>query len=426
MEYTERQIMQKKSPFNFPTDFLWGTATSAHQVEGNNYNQWTRWEKDNARLQAAKAQQRLGYLPTWSKIEQLASDPSNYISGNLADHYNQYKRDFDLLDKMHMNAYRFSVEWSRIEPEEGQWNTDAIKYYRRYVSELKRRQIQPIMTLFHFTLPVWFEDRGGFEKRANIKYFVRFAQKIVRELISDVQFIITINEPEVYTQASYFEKDWPPAKDSFSNGQRVIKNLILAHNQTAKTLHKLNCHLKVSIAKNSKYFYAGNNTLLSRFNVLKLQSKDDYVIKRTIKQCDFLGVNYYMSDRVYGFKIRNPNQPISDLGWDMQPANLQFVLERLYRKYHKPIIVTENGLADATDKHRQWWLTRTLIAMQKAMDNGVELEGYLHWSLIDNFEWAYGKWPRFGLAAVDYKTGRRTLRPSARWFGRVIKQLRGV
>lgn len=423
---SKRQIMQKKPSLTFPISFLWGAATAAHQVEGDNYNQWTRWEKNNAKTRAAEAEQKLGHLPAWPNIKQLASEPSNYISGRLADHYNQYKLDFDLLEQMHMNAYRFSVEWSRIEPKEGQWNTAAIKHYRQYAAELKRRQIEPIVTLFHFTLPVWFEDHGGFEKRTNVKYFVRFAQKIVRELVSDIQFIITINEPEIYTQASYYMQDWPPAKGDLSSGQRVIKNLVLAHNQTAKALHQLNFHLKVSIAKNSKYFYAGNKTLLSRLNMMRLQSKDDYFIKKTIKQCDFLGINYYMSDRIYGCKVRNPNQPVSDLGWDMQPANLQFVLERLYCKYHKPVMITENGLADAADNYRKWWLTRTLVAMQKAMDHGVKLEGYLHWSLIDNFEWAYGKWPRFGLAAIDYETGHRTLRPSARWFGRVIKQLRGV
>jgi len=129
---------------------------------------------------------------------------------------------------------------------------------------------------------------------------------------------------------------------------------------------------------------------------------------------------------VYGYRIHNPDQKLSDLQWDLHPADIQYVLERLHDKYRLPIIITENGLADAQDNQRQWWITETLIGMQKAMRNGVKLEGYLHWSLIDNFEWAYGKWPRFGLAAVDYKTGERTLRPSARWFGRVVKKIRDV
>ena len=133
-----------------------------------------------------------------------------------------------------------------------------------------------------------------------------------------------------------------------------------------------------------------------------------------------------MSFRHYGYRIHNPEKKLSDLQWDMAPGDIQYALERLHQKYKKPMIVTENGLADERDQDRKWWITQTIVAMQKAMENGVVLEGYLHWSLIDNFEWAFGKWPRFGLAAVDYSTGKRTLRPSARWFGRVIKNIRGV
>jgi beta-glucosidase len=143
-----------------------------------------------------------------------------------------------------------------------------------------------------------------------------------------------------------------------------------------------------------------------------------------VKHCDFLGMNYYFSDRVYGYRVHNPDEKLSDLGWDLSPANIQHALERLYEKYKLPILVTENGLADRQDENRQWWITQTLIGMQKAMDGGVQLEGYLHWSLLDNFEWDKGRWPRFGLAEVDYKTLDRKLRPSAIWFGKVIKHLR--
>jgi beta-glucosidase len=152
--------------------------------------------------------------------------------------------------------------------------------------------------------------------------------------------------------------------------------------------------------------------------------KDDYFLKKVVKQCDWLGVNYYFSDRVYGYRVHNPDQRLSDMGWDLSPENIQFALERLHEKYKLPIIITENGLADSQDTQRQWWITQTLMAMQKAMANGVQLEGYLHWSLLDNFEWDKGKWPRFGLVAVDYKTGQRTLRPSAVWFGKIIKYIR--
>lgn len=411
----------------FPKRFLWGAATSAHQVEGSNHNQWTVWELENAKAKAAQAEYYLNDYESWDKIKVQAKDPNNYVSDVLADHYNRYEEDFDLLAKMNMNAYRFSVEWSRIEPEQGVWDAEAVTYYKNYVARLKKRNIEPVVTLFHFTLPVWFVEKGGFTKRTNVKYFTRFAEKIISELGTSVRLIITINEPEVYAAESYYHQTWPPAVRDRYKWWRVINNLAYAHRQSAKAIHRLNRRYKVSIAKNSNFFYPGDNAWLSRLSAAVMQYvQDDYFIKKVIKHCDFLGVNYYFSNRVYGYRIHNPDQKLSDLNWDLHPADIQYALERLHGKYKIPIIITENGLADADDSQRQWWITQTLIGMQKAIANGVQLQGYLHWSLMDNFEWANGKWPRFGLAAVDYRTGERTLRPSAHWFGRVIKKIRGV
>ncbi len=418
--------MQKQSALRFPKRFLWGASTAAHQVEGGNHNQWTAWELENAQTKAMQAQYHYGDLPSWDAIKREAADPATYVSNQLADHYHQYERDFDLLEQMNMNAYRFSVEWSRIEPEEGAWNAAAIDHYKRYIAELKRRKIEPVMTLFHFTLPVWFAEKGGFEKRANIKYFMRFAEKVVSEIGREVRYVITINEPEVFVSEGYLQAHWPPMKMSKMAAWRVMSNLARAHRQAAKAIHGLGRRHRVSIAKNSNYFYPGDDALLSRASAQVMQFfQDDYFLRKVARSCDFLGVNYYFSNRVYGYRIHNPDKDVNDLGWDMQPANIEYVLERLHRRYKLPILITENGLADADDSHRQWWITQTLIGMQKALDSGVELEGYLHWSLMDNFEWDKGRWPRFGLAHVDYATGARTLRPSALWFSKVIKQLRG-
>lgn len=420
-------MQQSKLSLKFPKRFLWGAATAAHQVEGNTHNQWTVWELENAKTKAAQAAYQYGDLDNWNQIKTMAKDPDNYVSAQLADHYTRYQEDFDLLQKMHMNAYRFSIEWSRVEPEEGAWNVEAIEHYRAYLRELKRRDIEPIVTLFHFTLPVWFTARGGFEKHSNVSYFVRFVEKILEEMGKDFRYVITINEPEVYAFESYYLGDWPPNRRSKFMWWRVITNLASAHRQAAIAIHAHGRNHKVSIAKNSGYFYAGDNAWLTRLSAAVMQYfQDDYVLKKFVRHSDFLGVNYYFSYRVYGYRIHNPDERVSDLGWDLSPENLQYALERLDRKYKLPMLITENGLADERDEQRQWWLTQTLIAMQKAMDEGVRLEGYLHWSLLDNFEWDKGKWPRFGLAAVDYETGKRTLRPSAQWFGRVIKHIRGL
>lgn len=410
---------------SFPKRFLWGAATAAHQVEGNTHNQWSVWELENAKSLAAAAEYHYHDLESWEWNETQAKDPTNYVSGELADHYGRYEEDFDILTKLNMNAFRFSVEWSRVEPEEGVWNAEAIEHYKQYVRALKKRNIEPVMTLFHFTLPVWFAERGGFTERKNTKFFTRFAEKIISELGMDIQYIITINEPEIYTFESYIQGHWPPMMQNKRLGWKVLKNLAYAHNQTAKLIHGMNRRYKVSIAKNSVYFYAGDDALLSRKAADIMQHfQDDYFLKKVVKQCDFIGVNYYFSNRVYGYRTHNPDEKLSDLGWDLSPANIQQALERLHEKYHLPIMITENGLADSRDTYRKWWITHTIIAMQKAMANGVELIGYLHWSLIDNFEWDKGKWPRFGLIEIDYATQKRKARPSAVWFAGVIKKMR--
>jgi beta-glucosidase len=415
----------KKLEFSFPKRFLWGAATAAHQVEGSNHNQWTVWELENAKAKAAQAEFHYHEYVSWDRVKHQAKDPNNYVSGKLGDHYNRYREDFNLLQSMHMNAYRFSVEWSRIEPTEGVWDPAAIVHYQEYVKELARRHIEPVVTLFHFTLPVWFAEKGGFEKRANVKYFTRFAEKIISELGTDIRFIITINEPEVYAFESYYLQNWPPNKSSKYLWWRVMNNMAYAHRQVAKVIHGLNRRYKVAITKNSVFFYPGDSAKLSHLSASIMQYfQDDYIIRKVARHSDFLGVNYYQSQRVYGYRLHNPDEQMSDVDWDMHPADIQHALERLHDKYHLPMIVTENGLADSEDTHRKWWITQTLIAMQKAIAGGVRLEGYLHWSLMDNFEWAYGKWPRFGLASVDYATGKRQLRPSAIWFGSVIKKLR--
>lgn len=410
----------------FPKRFLWGAATSAHQVEGGTHNQWSVWELDHAKVRAAQAEHHMHDLAIWPEIEEVAKTPDTYVSSSASQHYEHYEADFDYIKKLGLNAYRFSVEWSRIEPREGSWDAKEIAHYKQYVAALKVRDIEPMVTLFHFTLPVWFSKLGGFERRNNIKYFVRFAEKIMSEFGGDVKYIVTINEPEVYAYNSYLEGSWPPGVSSKRQFFAVLNNLIRAHNKAAKVLHGMNRRYKVSIAKNSPFDYPGDDAFLSRASAGFLQYlHDDYILKRVRKTCDFIGVNYYFSNRVYGYRVHNPHTQQSDMGWDLAPENIEYVLERLYRKYKLPLIVTENGLADMHDEKRKWWLGKTMLAMQNAIVEGVDLQGYFHWSLLDNFEWASGTWPRFGLVEVDYTSGKRTIRPSALWWAALRIRMRG-
>ncbi|NCU39137.1 glycoside hydrolase family 1 protein, partial [Candidatus Saccharibacteria bacterium] len=396
-----------------------------HQVEGGNHNQWTEWELENAKSLAARASYLYGDLNIWPLIEKQAKDPNNYVSRRAAGHYTRYEEDFEYVRKMNLNSFRFSIEWSRIQPEKDSWDAAAIEHYRHYLKALHARGITPIVTLFHFTLPVWFSEMGGFAKRSNVKYFVEFAENTIDELGLDITWIVTINEPEIYAEQSYHEGNWPPNKQSKLQTWRVIENLIYAHKKVAQMIHDTSPHYQVSMAYNLSHVYAGDDAVITRTSrAWKDYFRNYYLLRRTMKSNDFIGVNYYFSDRLYGYRTHNPDERVSDLGWDMQPYNLYYVLEDLTERYDKPIMITENGLADANDEHRSWWLAETIRALHDSLRKGVNVVGYLHWSLLDNFEWDKGFWPRFGLLKVEYDTMKRTPRRSAVAFARTIRRIR--
>lgn len=410
----------------FPADFLWGASTSAHQVEGGTHNQWSVWELDNAKALAMQAHYKNTWMPSWEQFKKEGLKPENYVSAKAADHFNRFREDFDLLKELNMNAFRFSIEWSRIQPNgEKDWNHEAVQHYREYIRELKIRGIEPVITLWHFTHPVWFEQKGGFTRYANLKFFVMFAERIMREIGREVTYVVTINEPDTYTSHSIATAAWPPQKQSWFMAVETYRNMLIAHNIIYKKLQKHRRDYRISFAKTYSHLYVGDDRLLTKLSIwLRRFLQDSIVLYRVKHRLDFIAVNYYFADRIKGSMIDNPNRRLSDLGWDMQPGHLASVLRRLHKKYKKPLLVTENGLADAADTRRQWWIEETFKALVRARRGGVELIGYLHWSLVDNFEWASGFWPRFGLVAVNYKTFKRRPRPSAVWFGKLIKKLR--
>lgn len=420
--------MTKRSDLHFPKRFLWGASTSAHQVEGGTHNQWSVWELENARSLAKQAEYKLAELPIWPEIKDEATNPDNYVSGQAVDHYNRYEADFDLVKDMNLNAFRFSIEWSRLEPEEGKWDPKAIEHYRKYLRALKARGIEPFVTLYHWTVPVWFAERGGFEKARNIAYFVRFAEKVLHELGKDIRYITTINEPDTVVGHGYFLQQHPPQAHSPLKGIWVYRNLLSAHRRVYAMAKRMSRRYQVGFTKSYAYVHGGDEHWLTRLTVrLDYLIRDDLVLTYVGKKMDFIGVNYYFSDRYVGRVISNEHTTANDLGWDLKPTDLELVLERLGRRYpDTPVIITESGVADMHDVYRKWWIAHSVQAVHNAMRSGVKVEGYLHWSLLDNFEWAYGRWPRFGLVAVDYKTLARTPRPSAIWYGKLVKKLRAL
>ncbi|MGI9027633.1 MAG: glycoside hydrolase family 1 protein [Candidatus Saccharimonadales bacterium] len=422
-----KQKARKRSD-HFPKDFFWGASTASHQVEGGTHNQWSVWELGHAAERAAGAQRRLDWTPAWhnKQLQPAMTQPQNYVSGDGVKHLTRYKEDFSIARSLNFNAFRFGIEWSRIEPQEGQWNQVALDHYKKYIAELRAQGLEPFLNIWHWTNPLWFEEKGAFAKRKNLVYFKRFVKKIAEELLDDVTYVLTINEANSYVTLSYLNGDWPPQQKNIVTTLRVYYNLAEAHKIAYKVLKKHKSTLQIGVAHQANANFAINkNNPLQRLTArLSDYVWDEWFYNRIRRSQDFIGMNHYFTNYWKGVVFDNPKDTVSDLGWYMEPARIYDVIMRLSKKYKKPIIITENGLADATDQHRQWWLEETITAMDKALADGADLRGYLHWSLVDNFEWAEGWWPKFGLVAVDREHGmKRTVRPSAHWFAERIKQL---
>ena len=216
---------RKMRKLSFPKNFMWGASISTHQVEGNNHNQWSSWELETAQVKVARAPYNYDQLDVWDELKDQMLQPSNYVSAKAADHFKRYELDFDIAKELNLNTLRTGIEWSRIEPEDGMFDQTAVLHYKIYFSALKKRGISPIITLWHWTFPQWFADKGGFEKRRNVKYFTRYVKYITEQLGMEFDHVITINEPTVYSTMSYHESRWPPEKHSAILTLLVMLNL---------------------------------------------------------------------------------------------------------------------------------------------------------------------------------------------------------
>lgn len=413
----------------FPKDFLWGAATAAHQVEGGTHNQWTVWESAHAKQLAATAEQRNGWMPAWPDVKKQATDPANYISGNGVDHYNRYKEDFSLLKKLNMNAFRFGIEWARLEPQAGSWDRDELAHYQRYFADIQAAGIEPVVSLWHWTMPVWFTDLGGMAKRRNLEHWRRYIRFLATELDwSGVTYVLTINEANTYSGLSYATGEWPPQHKNYAESIKVYYNLVAAHRIAVAELRRVWPHLRFGAAHQCNAVVAARKGKISDWLMARVQAYywNWWFLNRINKTQDFVGINYYFTDYRRGFSMlaSNPKSPTNDLGWYMHPAGIEQVINEAWRRYRKPILITENGVADHKDQYRKWWLDETMAAVQRSLRSGSNIFGYLHWSLLDNFEWSSGYWPQFGLIAVNRKTMQRTIRPSAKYFATLIASYR--
>jgi beta-glucosidase len=391
-------------------NFFFGAALSAHQAEGNNFSSdW--WEFENTIL----------------KDQGLAP------SGQAANHWELFEEDFKLAKELSHNAHRFSIEWAKIEPTQGQINYDAIAHYKKVFASLSKNKLTPFTTLLHFSLPKWFADLGGFEKKGNIRHFSNYVKLIGTTFRDEMKYIVTINEPEIFAYHGYLINKWPPQKKSYLLYNKLMKNLALAHKFAYDDLKGINPDFQIGIAKNNQVFRPDRP-----YNILD-QVLTRYLIKRwnwafldSIKKYqDFIGLNYYFYRCVRAdFKFVNtfcqisyPTSRKTDMNWEVYPKGLYTLLTDLFKRYKKPLIITENGVADRSDKLREDVIKEGLYWIMKARTEGVNVFGYLHWSLTDNYEWDSGFAPRFGLIKVDYEENfTRSVRPSALVYRDLIKK----
>ncbi|MCK9368859.1 family 1 glycosylhydrolase [Candidatus Dojkabacteria bacterium] len=403
----------------FPKNFLWGASTAAHQVEGGNINNLSEWEHKNADYLAKTAKERLSWNKYTKEIPEIISNPENYISGKAIDHYNLYKSDFQLLKKLNLNAFRFSIEWSRIEPERGKFNQREVEHYREYIKELKKIGVDPFVTLWHWTVPLWVEKEGGIYSRNFSNYFLKFVEKVVSEYKDDVKYWITFNEPQALLYGIQ-NRCW-----MFKFG---IKPLIaylripFMHNRIYKAIKKIDSNAWVGLANHSLGYVSKTKSTIDILTVKIINWwQNRLIFDLTNKHSDFLGVNNYFIARIHNFRFVNEGKIFSDFGIELFPDSLYLALIDT-KKYKKPVYITEHGLPDSKDKLREWYITESLKGVHKAIEEGIDVKGYMHWSLLDNFEWDSGFWPEFGLVEVNRDTMERKIRKSAYKYATLAKE----
>ncbi|MBU0636876.1 MAG: glycoside hydrolase family 1 protein [Patescibacteria group bacterium] len=400
-----------KKILKFPQNFLWGVSTSAYQIEGGIINDWSEWEKSESKIKKLKSENK---------------NPEDFICGQACDSYNKYEEDFDLAKKLNCKAYRLGIEWARIEPIKGQFNLVEIEHYKKVLSAAKKRNLQVVLTLWHWTNPVWLTQLGGWANKKVVDYFINYVELIVKELGQDVDFWITLNEPMAHIGFGYIRGNFPPnQKGKLLNAIRVYKNLVKAHQMAYKKIHQFLPYSQVSFTSLTDYFEPANkaNPFDCLAVILARYFHHRKFFNQVVKSLDFIAFDYYFHNRLSWhppFKV-NLNKEINDMGWEIYPKGIYHVL-KYFSKFNKPIYIMENGIADASDCKRSKFIIDHLKYVYQAISKGIDVRGYFYWSLLDNFEWAHGWIPKFGLYSVDRKTFIRKARPSAEVYANVCQK----
>jgi len=382
---------------DFPPGFLWGTATAAHQIEGGNTNN------------------------DWWAFEHAPGTPCVESSGDGCDSWRLWPDDIDLVASLGLGAYRFSLEWSRIEPAEGEWSRAALEHYRRQCARCHELGLSPVVTLNHFTVPRWLSETGGWERADAPERFARFCTRVAEYLGELVGWACTLNEPNVVATMGYLLEVFPPGVRDSGRRRTVNASLCRAHVLGVEALRGGPGDFPVGLTLSMHDWQAipGGEERLQR-----MRSPTEDVFLDATKGDDFVGVQCYTRMRVGPDGVLGPEEgvAVTQMGYEFYPQALEATVRRAWDYTGGiPVLVTENGIGTADDAQRVAYVAGALAGVQRCLGDGVEVGGYFYWSLLDNFEWVLGYGPRFGLVEVDRDTFERRPKPSARWFGDVAR-----
>jgi beta-glucosidase len=380
----------------FPDGFLWGTATAAHQVEGGNVNN------------------------DWWAFEHDAHTPCLEPSGDACDSFHRWPEDLDLVAGLGLGAYRFSVEWSRVEPEEGEWSMASLEHYRAICAGCHERGLVPVVTFHHFTSPRWLAARGGWEAADAPERFARFCERAARHLGDLVGWACTLNEPNIVAQMGYGYGIFPPAVRDWDRRRAVNDAFGRAHRLAVEALRGGPGEFPVGLTLSMNDWQAvpGGEERLAE---LRRDSED--VFLESTGGDDFVGVQNYSRVRVDASGMLGPEQGVfvTQMGYEYWPEALGATVRRAAEKSGLAVVVTENGIGTEDDGRRRDFVTEALQSLHACVEDGIDVRGYFHWSLLDNFEWVLGYGPTFGLVAVDRRSFERRKKPSADWLGSVAR-----
>ena len=394
----------------FPDGFLFGASISAHQTEGGNVNSdWWWWEH-------------------------IASTPCREPSGDAVDFYHRYRQDVAMLASFGLNSFRFGIEWARIEPAEGEFSRAALAHYRRILDACHEQGVAPMLTFHHFTNPRWLHELGGFAYERFPELFERYCDRVAAALGDRIAYACTINEPQGLGSSGWLLGINPPGHtDDREGAQRAIDNLLEAHRRGAAAIRsRAGIPAGVTLALPDIQYEDGAEPGTSS---LELESKVSDWFLEAARQDDFIGVQTYTRFRYGPEGPRSPGHDWSDtmrelvetdettqMGYEFYPKALGGAIRRTHRSCPGvPILVTESGIATSNDEKRIAYIDIALRETLACLAEGIDVRSYMYWSLLDNFEWALGYAPTFGLVAVDRETFTRHPRPSASWLGAVAK-----